>query len=319
MAGRRLADVTRPLPGPVRPGAGDAPVAVVTGANSGIGRATAVHLAELGFTVVATVRSADKAGKLLSIAAARSTTVAIQELDVADDRSVADGFGRIIGTFGGVDVLVNNAGIGGNGAVEESSPAQFHESFNVNAVGAVRCAAAVLPGMRERGRGAIVNVSSVVGRIGAVAQAPYVASKWAVEGISEQLAHEVAPFGVRVAVVEPGITRSSIFAKNVEAPNATGAYGAHYRRMFAFYAAGLEGATPAEDVAGVIARAITTDEPRLRWVCSWGGPGIVDGRTAMTDEEWVALGLHDDDAGYAEEFLARFGVDVSAHLPPSDH
>ncbi|MBU6200783.1 MAG: SDR family oxidoreductase [Acidobacteria bacterium] len=311
--------MTIALPGPVRPGGYPAPVAVVTGANSGIGRATAVHLAELGFTVVATVRSADKAGKLLALAAARGTSVAIEELDVADDRSVSAGFGRIIGTFGGVDVLVNNAGIGGNGAVEESSPAQFHESFNVNAVGAVRCAAAVLPGMRGRGRGAIVNVSSVVGRIGAVAQAPYVASKWAVEGISEQLAHEVAPFGVRVAVVEPGITRSSIFAKNVDAPNATGAYAVHYRRMFAFYAAGLEGATPAEDVAGVIARAITTDEPRLRWVCSWGGPGIVDGRTAMTDEEWVALGLHDDDAGYADEFAARFGVDLSAHLPPSDH
>lgn len=294
----------------MRPGGDPAPVAVVTGANSGIGRATALHLASLGFTVVATVRSADKAGKLLSLAEARGASVVVEELDVADDRSVADGFGRIIGTFGAVDVLVNNAGVGGNGAVEESSPAQFHESFNVNAVGPVRCAAAVLPGMRARGRGAIVNVSSVVGRIGAVAQAPYVASKWAVEGISEQLAHEVAPFGVRVAVVEPGVTRSSIFSKNVEAPNATGAYDAHYRRMFSFYAAGIAGASPAEDVAAVIGHAVTTDDPRLRYVCSWGGPGIVAGRAAMSDEEWVALGLHDDDAGYAEEFSSRFGVDI---------
>ena len=319
VASHRLATVRTALPGPVRPDGDPAPVAVVTGANSGIGRATAVHLAALGFTVVATVRSADKAGKLLSLAASRGVEVALEELDVADDRSVAEGFARIIGTFGGVDVLVNNAGIGGNGAVEESSPAQFHESFNVNAVGPVRCVAAALPGMRERGCGAIVNVSSVVGRIGAVAQAPYVASKWAIEGISEQLAHEVAPFGVRVAIVEPGITRSSIFAKNIEAPNATGAYDVHYRRMFAFYAAGIEGATPAEDVAAVIAEAITTAEPRLRWVCSWGGPGIVDGRTSMTDEEWVALGIHDDDAGYAEEFAAHFDVDISAHLPPTDH
>lgn len=286
-------------------------MAVVTGANSGIGRATAVHLASLGFEVVATVRSADKAGKLLALAESRGTTVAVEELDVADDRSVAEGFARIVAARGGVDVLVNNAGVGGNGAVEESSSAQFHESFNVNAVGPVRCAAAVLPGMRDRGRGAIVNVSSVVGRIGAVAQAPYVASKWAVEGISEQLAHEVAPFGVRVAVVEPGVTRSSIFSKNVEAPNATGAYDAHYRRMFAFYAAGIAGASPAEDVAGVIAHAVTTDDPRLRYVCSWGGPGIVAGRSAMTDEEWVALGLHEDDAGYAAEFAARFGIDIA--------
>ena len=94
------------------------------------------------------------------------------------------------------------------------------------------------PGMRARGSGCIVNVTSVAGRFGAIAQAPYVASKWALEGLSDELAFELAPFGIRVVIVEPGVTRSAIFAKNVDAPNATGAYDDHYRRLFEFYTAG---------------------------------------------------------------------------------
>ena len=93
--------------------------------------------------------------------------------------------------------------------------------------------------MRERRRGAIVNITSVVGRLAALAQSPYVTSKWAFEGLSEGLAQEVAPFGIRVAIVEPGVTKSAIFAKNLEMPNLTGAYDDAYRRMFQMYAAGL--------------------------------------------------------------------------------
>ena len=124
--------------------------------------------------------------------------------------------------------------------------------MNVNLCGATRCTQAVLPQMRERGSGTIVNITSVAGRIAALAQAPYVASKWALEGLSELLAQEVAPFGVRVAIIEPGVTQSAIFAKNVDLPNHTGAYDAAYRRMFQFYAAGMAGATPAIEVAKVI-------------------------------------------------------------------
>jgi NAD(P)-dependent dehydrogenase (short-subunit alcohol dehydrogenase family) len=117
---------------------------------------------------------------------------------------VADGFARILSEAGRVDVLVNNAGIGGNGVVEEASTAEYLDVMNVNLCGAVRCCQAVLPGMRERRHGAIVNITSVAGRIAAIAQQPYVASKWAFEGMSEGLAQEVAPFGIRVAIIEPG-------------------------------------------------------------------------------------------------------------------
>src|SRR5213078_4398172 len=141
-----------------------------------------------------------------------------------DDGSVRDGMAEIVDRAGGVDVLVNNAGVGGNAVVEEASTHEFLDVMNVNVCGAVRCIHEVLPGMRQRGGGCIVNISSVAGRFGAIGQAPYVASKWAFEGLSEELAFELAPFGIRVVIVEPGVTKSAIFAKNVDVPHATGVY-----------------------------------------------------------------------------------------------
>lgn len=285
-------------------------VAVVTGANTGIGRATAVHLASLGFDTYATVRSLDKADKLLAESERRGVVVSLVEMDVANDDSVNAGFDQILAAAGRVDVLVNNAGIGGNGVVEEAPIDQFVDSFNVNLLGAVRCIKRVLPGMRERRIGAVINVTSVVGRLAAIAQAPYVTSKWAFEGLSEELAHEVIPFGIRVAIIEPGITRSSIFGKNTDAPNDSGAYDSHYRRMFRFYEVGHRHASPADDVAKVIHHAITTDQPRLRYACSWGGKEIVDGRHSIRDEEWVTLGSLLDDEEYYAEFARFFGIDL---------
>jgi NAD(P)-dependent dehydrogenase (short-subunit alcohol dehydrogenase family) len=164
--------------------------------------------------------------------------------------------------------------------------------------------------MRARRSGTIVNVSSIAGRVAALGQAPYVASKWAFEGLSESLAQELAPFGIRVAIIEPGVTKSAIFAKNVDAPNQSGAYDAHYRRMFQFYSAGLSQATDPFEVARVIGDAIMTDDPQLRYPVSWGGVELTRGRAAMRDEDWVALGNHDDDNDYYDEFAARFGLDL---------
>src|SRR5690606_7215710 len=147
----------------------------------------------------------------------------------------------------------------------------------------VRCTQAVLPQMRERGSGTIVNVTSVAGRIGAIAQAPYVAPKRAPESPSEPLSVEVAPFGIQVANLEPGVTKSSVFGKNTDAPNASGAYEVHYARMLQMYAAGYHHATDASEVAAVIQEAIETDAPRLRYAVSWGGVGITEGRARMSD------------------------------------
>lgn len=289
----------------------DAPVSVVTGANSGIGRAIALHLAAQGHRVVGTVRSAAKADKLVAMAGAAGVTIHLAELDIADDTSVTQGFGRILAEHGRVDHLVNNAGIGGNGTVEESSTATILDVMNVDLCGAVRCAQAVLPHMRERGSGTIVNITSVAGRIAALAQAPYVASKWALEGISEQLAQEVAPFGIRVAIIEPGVTKSSIFHKNIDAPNATGAYDTHYRRMFQMYAAGIPNATDPFEVGAIVYRAITTTTPQLRYPVSWGGAELCEGRANMTDADWVSLGAIESDEEYHAAFEHFFDLDIS--------
>jgi NAD(P)-dependent dehydrogenase (short-subunit alcohol dehydrogenase family) len=286
-------------------------VAVVTGANSGIGRATALHLAQQGYRVFGTVRSLDKAGKLQARANELGVSVELIELDVADDASVQRGFADIFRATDRVDVLVNNAGIGGNGVVEESTSQMYHDAFNVNVVGAIRCTQQVLPNMRERKSGTIVNITSVVGKFAAIAQAPYVASKWAFEGISEELAQEVAPFGIRVVIIEPGVTKSSIFAKNIDAPNQSGAYDAHYRRMFAFYAAGITNATSAEEVGALIHHAVTTDTPQLRYACSWAGPEIVAGRAKQSDKDWVAMAASENDADYFDAFKTAYGVGLS--------
>jgi len=286
-------------------------ISVVTGANSGIGRATAIHLAAQGHVVYGTVRSRDKAGKLLAMAGDAGVEVNLVELDVADDQSVIDGFAQILAATGGVvDVLVNNAGIGGNATAEEC-PASVHlDVMNVNLCGAVRCLQQVLPGMRQRGHGTIINVTSVVGRIAALAQSPYVTSKWALEGLSEELAQEVAPFGVRVAIIEPGVTKSAIFAKNLDMPNLSGAYDAAYRRMFQMYAAGLAHATDPFEVAKLIHHVVTTDQPQLRYAVSWAAKELIEGRAAITDEQWVALGLPADDDAYYDAFQATFGLDL---------
>ena len=155
-----------------------------------------------------------------------------------------------------------------------------------------------------------MNITSIAGRVAALAQSPYVASKWALEGLSEGLAQELAPFGVRVVIIEPGVTKSAIFAKSVDTPNTTGAYADHYRRMFQMYATGISQATDPFEVAEVIHHA-TTDRPELRYRTSWGGDQLIRGREAMDDAEWVSLGTHAGDG----EYYARFEAVRAGHPP----
>ena len=286
-------------------------VALITGANSGIGRSAAVDLSAKGWTVYGSMRGLDKGAKLAAMAAAAGVEVRPVVCDVTDTESVDAAVASVIADAGHIDVLVNNAGVGGNGVVEEASIESFTEVIDVNLNGVVRCVQAVMPHMRERGSGCIVNVSSVAGVIGAIAQAPYVASKWALEGLTEELAVEVADQGVRVALVEPGIVKTAILAKNTEAPNASGAYDAVYRRMFAMYAAGLENPGHPSEVAEVIYEIATTEEPKLRYTCGWGGKELTTRRPAITDEEWVSLGTVADDEAYAARFAELFGLRLS--------
>ncbi len=285
-------------------------VAVVTGANSGIGRSAAVDLAAKGWRVFATMRSLDKGAKLAAMAADAGVEVTPIVCDVTDDDQVTAAMQAVIDQAGRIDVLVNNAGVGANGVLEETTLDVYRDTMDVNVYGIVRCCQAVLPHMRSQGSGTIVNISSVAGRIAALAQSAYVVSKWAVEGLSEGLAQELAPFGIRVVIVEPGVVKTAILAKNLDAPNATGAYDLANRRLFNFYAAGLNDPGHPSEVASVIHEAVTTDSPRLRWTCGWGGPELTGNRAAISDDDWVALGSIADDEAYAARFQELFGLDI---------
>lgn len=284
---------------------------MITGANSGIGRGAAVDLAGKGWTVYGSMRSLDKGAKLADMAAAAGVVVHPVICDVTDTDSVNRAVAEVTEASGGIDVMVNNAGIGGNGVLEETPLSLYQDVMDVNVYGIIRCTQAVLPQMRERGSGCIINISSIAGLFAAVAQSPYVASKWAVEGLTEGLAQEVAHLGIRVAMIEPGIVRTAIMAKNTEAPNESGAYDAAYRRLFAFYAKGL--ATPGHpsEVSEVIYEAATSDDPKLRYTCGWGGAELSANRPKVSDEEWVALGAIEDDDEYASRFSELFQLDIT--------
>jgi NAD(P)-dependent dehydrogenase (short-subunit alcohol dehydrogenase family) len=284
-------------------------IVLVTGANSGIGRSTAVRLAAAGFRVYAAMRDPGKARKLLDLAAAAGSEVHTVTLDVTEDRSVRQAVERVLEEAGRIDVLVNNAGVAWNATTEDIDIDAAKVVFDTNYWGAIRCIKAVLPQMRERRSGHIVNISSVTGRVAALAQTVYASSKWAVECMSENLAQEVTSFGIRVSVIEPGVTRTAIMPKNVDCPEPT-AYGTAYRRMMSFYAAGMMANAKAEEVAEVVHEALTTDQPKFRYPCTWGGTSIALGRARMSDQEWIALGAAATDEEYYERFERHFGLDI---------
>ena len=181
---------------------------LVTGASSGIGKVTSLYLAEKGYAVIGTSRDMARLGDLQAEATRRNLCVTAIELDINTDEGVDTVLPQVIHERGAIDVLVNNAGYGVWGPVEALSVGEFKAQFEPNFFAIVRLLKAVLPGMIHQRSGTIVNVSSVLGRMGTPFHGAYVASKFALEGMSESLRAELSPFGVRVAVVEPGAFRT---------------------------------------------------------------------------------------------------------------
>jgi NAD(P)-dependent dehydrogenase (short-subunit alcohol dehydrogenase family) len=233
------------------------PVALVTGASSGIGRAAARSLVDAGFEVVGTSRNTSGIAPL--------NGVTFVDLDVTNDESVSTAVGRVIERFGRLDVLVNNAGSGAAGAAEESSVAQDQRVFDINFFGLVRMTKAVLPNMRAAGTGRIINISSVLGLVPAPYMASYAATKHAIEGYSESVDHEVREHGIRVLLVEPGWTRTSLDAKAIQPDGPLPLYAAQ-RHVFdgVIERAMADGDDPAI-VARAIVAAATDAKPKLRY------------------------------------------------------
>ena len=283
-------------------------IALITGASSGIGLATAVTLARGGHTVIATMRNLEGAGELQKIVAAEKLPVNLAALNVDDDASVESALGKVLAEHGRLDILVNNAGIGGGGSVEESSTARFREVMETNFFGALRCIKAVVPGMRERRHGCIVNVTSISGRLAMAPAAAYCASKFALEALSECLAQEMKAFNVRVAIIEPGVIATPIFSKAKPTPDNT-PYP-HARRQRALFAQSLTNPTSPYIVGEKIREIVDGDSWRLRYPVGPDAVPFLKWRASKTDEEVVNLGGASD-----EEFklLAKreFGLDVN--------
>jgi NAD(P)-dependent dehydrogenase (short-subunit alcohol dehydrogenase family) len=220
---------------------------VITGASRGIGLATALELARAGHLVVATMRNPAGSPELGDHAAKEKLPIRIETMDVDSDESVQKAFIRILAQAP-VDVLVNNAGIERTGAIEETLLADFRACMETNYFGAIRCIQAVVRPMRERGSGAIINVTSVAGKISLSPMAPYSASKFALEALSEVLAQELRAFGVRVAIVEPGIIDTRM-ARNIESMRDSKVYPQVRRCAALFQATMAAGAGQPQVVA----------------------------------------------------------------------
>ena len=244
--------------------------ALITGASSGIGEATALYLAERGFRVIATSRSATRLEPLMERAregGLPDLSIAPVEMDINSEDEVARVMPEVIARHGGIDALVNNAGFGLWGPVQTLSDAELKAQFETNFFAAARMTRAVLPSMLERRRGIIVNISSVLGRMATPFNGAYAASKFALEGMSESLKTELQPFGIRVALVEPGLFRTN-FPNNASVAARADAdhpiYGEHIERyrsnhdLFERF-----GGDPAR-VARLVHKVIVSPDPPFR-------------------------------------------------------
>jgi NAD(P)-dependent dehydrogenase (short-subunit alcohol dehydrogenase family) len=284
-------------------------VAVVTGTSTGIGLSASLHLAQNGYRVFAGMRNVAKADALQTAAQEQELPIEVVQLDVCDPESVSQAF-TYIQQQGPVDVLVNNAGIGGASPLEITPEAEHKQMFETNYFGAVRCIQAVLPAMRERGAGCIVNITSAVGLQATPNQIAYSASKWALECLGEALAHEVYRFGVRVVNVEPGVIMTNIFENSAEQTryDKTSPYQPTMRRNGKLFAAGFQRAVPPERVSEAILEAIETDDYKLRWPVGPDAQGFMDARGKVSAEDWIRMGDDLSDDEYNAKFLEYFGV-----------
>ncbi|UVO34502.1 SDR family oxidoreductase [Bradyrhizobium arachidis] len=283
-------------------------IAVITGTSSGIGLASAITLARAGHTVFAGMRNLDKSAELREVAGKENLPITVVKLDVDSDQSVKDAFARIMSESGHIDVLVNNAGIGGRGYIEDAPIALFRQVMETNLYGGIRCIQAVVPSMRERRSGCIINITSVAGQFGMPPQGPYAASKWAFEGLSECLAQELSPFNVRVAIVEPGVIATPMTTTPRPAPPPS-PYAMHGRRIAAYFMASLSKPTSPFAVADAIKDIVDGKSTKLRNPAGADGAALINWRKSKTDEEWVALGAATDDEWIADA-KKHFGMDI---------
>jgi NAD(P)-dependent dehydrogenase (short-subunit alcohol dehydrogenase family) len=281
---------------------------LITGTSKGIGLATALAFGRAGHKVHATMRNPVQSPELAQTAALERLPILISAMDVDSDRSVEDVVRNIQEQHGPVDVLVNNAGISQNGSVEELQLSEFRAVMETNYFGVLRCIQTLVPSMRQRRSGCIINVSSVAGRIACSPLAPYTASKWALEALSEALAGEMKTFGVRVAIVEPGIIDTRM-ARQLEGRTDDSLYR-QSARFAALFKAALRNPVSPSVVAQKILEIAENETWQLRHPVGPDAVPFLEWRSKFTDEEWAAFNASDDETWH-RQIERDFGLDTN--------
>jgi NAD(P)-dependent dehydrogenase (short-subunit alcohol dehydrogenase family) len=264
-------------------------VAVVTGSSSGIGHETSLTLARNGFLTYATMRSLHKGENIKSLAEREKLPLKTVQLDVTDDISIKNAIQSITAEANRIDVLVNNAGYGLVGAFEDLSMEEIKSQYETNLFGVIRVTQAVLPIMRKQKSGIIVNISSGLGRFGIPVQSAYVSTKFAIEGLSESMAYELEPFGIRVVLVEPGFVKTNALNNMVTAKksqDANSPYSQLMQNMVSQIELGLETGSPPDVVAKAVLKAVTSENPNLRYLAGKDAEKLMEAKRGMSDEEF---------------------------------
>jgi NAD(P)-dependent dehydrogenase (short-subunit alcohol dehydrogenase family) len=266
-------------------------VALVTGSSSGIGFETSLMLARAGFNTYASMRNLEKSTNITEIARKEKLPLQVVQLDVNNDGSVKDAIVKILKADQRIDVLINNAGYGLFGSVEDTSIEEIKAQFETNFFGVVRVTQQVLPLMRRQNSGTIVNVSSVGGRIGLPALSAYHSTKFALEGLSESIAFELEPFGIRVVIIEPGVIRTNILNSSSSAKKALDPKSPYFslsQKLNDNFKSMMESeiSSPPEEVAKVILQAVTSENPQLRYSVGDDAANLIHARKNMPDKEF---------------------------------
>ncbi|MBS3922151.1 MAG: SDR family oxidoreductase [Nitrosarchaeum sp.] len=262
-------------------------VAIVTGTTSGIGYETCLSLARDGFYTFATVRDVKKAEKIVQIAKKENLKIEIIELDVDDEKSISAAIQKILSKKQQIDVLVNNAGWGLFGSVEDVPVKDFRAQFETNFFGIISIIQKVAPVMRKQKSGVIVNISSVAGRIGFPGSPAYISSKFALEGLSESLRYELGQFGVKVVIIEPGVIKTNFFSSmKIAEPKPDSPYKEITEKVIMGVKMMAELGTPPSEVATTILKAIKEKDPKLRYIVGNDAQMFLEAKRAKTDTEF---------------------------------
>ena len=282
----------------------------ITGSSTGIGLAAAEHFTAKGYQVIATARNPESSEGLQSLDK-KSSSAMVLSLDVTDQASVDTTIKRVTDEVGAIDVLINNAGIGHGMSVENTSIDKAREIMETNYFGAYRMMKAVIPTMRAKGSGTIINISSQAGRRPFFLQGPYCASKYALNGLSETLAHEVAKFGIRVALVEPGVVRTPIFSKNALPEEDKKHYEMLQSRTVRSITKGLmeTGCDPI-DIAKCMEEIVVSESPKMHYLLEKDARDNIRVYDEDGPEAWVEDGKIEDDDEYFKVQKERYGYDL---------